>query len=138
MMTRRQAWTSLRMVLGVGLLTGLTGCDYWPPALQAEIEQLRAETQTLAMEKTQLQLQVNELAKSKQDLQIQIDDLSRLNREKTGLVSSLRTQLDTLRAKRVKTVAPKATKAPAKASTKPAPHQRTQKKRSTKKTSTGL
>jgi septal ring factor EnvC (AmiA/AmiB activator) len=117
MVITRQARTSLGLVFGAALVFGLTGCDYWPPALQAQIEQLRSETQTLAMEKTQLQAQVNELSKAKQDLQIQVDDLSRVNREKTGLITSLQHQVDQLRAKAVKAMAPKA---PAKAAIKPA------------------
>ena len=51
----------------VGLAVSLVGCDYWPPTLQDEIEQLRAEIQTLTMEKAQLQAQVVDLAKMKQE-----------------------------------------------------------------------
>ncbi|HEU5408725.1 MAG TPA: hypothetical protein VFU48_13230, partial [Nitrospira sp.] len=76
-------------VVGLSLILGLAGCDYWPPALQAEIEQLRSETQTLTMEKTQLQAQVTDLSKTKQELQGQIDELSYINREKTGMITSL-------------------------------------------------
>mgnify|MGYP003333640434 FL=1 len=105
--------------IGAILVMGMamTGCDYWPPALQAQIEQLRTEVQTVTMEKAQLQNQVNDLSKAKQDLQTQIDELSRMNREKTGMISSLQNQLDALRAKAVKAMAPKA---PAKAAAKPA------------------
>ena len=91
----------------VGFSFTLAGCDYWPPALQAEIEQLRSETQTLSIEKTQLQAQVADLSKTKQDLQVQIDELSRMNREKTGMITSLHTQLDAARARALKTMAPK-------------------------------
>lgn len=117
MTMRRQAMKSLGVVLGLGLVLSVTGCDYWPPALQAQIEQLRSETQTLTMEKTQLQAQVNDLAKARQDMQTQIDDLSRMNREKTGMITNLQNQLDAARAKAVKAMAPKA---PAKATAKPA------------------
>ena len=55
----------------------LAGCDYWPPALQTQIEQLRSELQTVTMEKAQLQNQMTSLAKAKDDLQMQVDDLSR-------------------------------------------------------------
>lgn len=104
-----------RGLIVVGLLLSLAGCDYWPPALQAQIEQLRSENQALVMEKTQLQSQVNDLSKARQDLQTQIDDLSRMNREKTGMIASLQNQLDALRAKTVKAMAPKpATKSVAK------------------------
>lgn len=134
MVMRTHMKTSLRVMLGMGLLIGLTGCDYWPPALQAQIEQLRSETQTLAMEKTQLQTQLSDLARSKQDLQAQVDDLSRMNREKTGMITSLQNQLDTLRAKAVKSMAPKPpAKLAAKTTTKPAAKQPVKKKPSAKK-----
>ena len=80
----RHSMRLISTVIGVGFTLGLVGCDYWPPALQAEIEQLRSEAQTLTIEKTQLQAQVIELSKTKQELQGQLDELSRINREKTG------------------------------------------------------
>jgi chromosome segregation ATPase len=134
MATSRQTKTSLGVLAGVGLLLGVTGCDYWPPALQAQVEQLRSETQTLAIEKTQLQTQLSDLARAKQDLQTQIDDLSRMNREKTGMITSLHNQLDTLRAKAVKANAHKpATKPVAKATPKSAAKHPAKKKPATKK-----
>src|SRR6267143_57206 len=48
---------------------GLSGCDYWPPALQTQIEQLRSELQVVTAEKTQLQNQFLSCAKVKDDLQ---------------------------------------------------------------------
>lgn len=107
-----------RVVFGVVAVMGLalSGCDYWPPALQAQVEQLRSEVQTVNMEKAQLQNQINDLSKAKQDLQTQVDDLGRMNREKTGMISSLQSQMETLRAKAVKAMAPKA---PAKAGLRP-------------------
>src|SRR5581483_3753112 len=39
---------------------GLSGCDYWPPALQAQIEQLQAEAQAAAAERVKLLGQLNE------------------------------------------------------------------------------
>ena len=92
-------WTLLT-VLGLSLM--VSGCDYWPPALQAQIEQLRSEVQTLTVEKAQLQSQINELAKGKQDLQVQLEDLTRVNREKTGVIANLQNQLDALHAKLAK------------------------------------
>ena len=123
--TTRPANSTLGAMVLVGLLLTMTGCDYWPPALQAQVEQLRSETQTLTMEKTQLQSQVNDLTKARQDLQSQIDDLGRMNREKTGMINSLQNQLDTLRAKTVKAMAPKT---PAKPTLKPAVKQSVKKK----------
>ena len=95
-------------VLGFGFALGLVGCDYWPPALQAEIEQLRSEIQTVAIEKSQLQAQVTDLSQAKQELQGQLDELNRISREKTGMITSLQNQLDAARARALKTMAPKA------------------------------
>jgi outer membrane murein-binding lipoprotein Lpp len=122
-----------RMLVGVVAVMGVavSGCDYWPPALQAQVEQLRSEVQTVNMEKAQLQNQINDLSKAKQDLQTQVDDLSRMNREKTGMISSLQNQVDTLRAKAVKSMAPKA---PAKAAAKPAAKPAAKKKVPAKRT----
>ena len=94
-------------VVCVGVAMSLVGCDYWPPTLQDEIEQLRAEIQTLTMEKTQLQAQVVDLTRVKQELQGQTDDLSRTNREKGVIISGLQGQLETLRIKAVKAMSPK-------------------------------
>ena len=107
-----------RLLVGVVAVMGVavSGCDYWPPALQAQVEQLRSEVQTVNMEKAQLQNQINDLSKAKQDLQTQVDDLGRMNREKTGMISSLQNQVEALRVKAVKAMAPKA---PAKAVAKP-------------------
>lgn len=100
-----------RRIIGVFICVGvamcLAGCDYWPPTLQDEIEQLRAEIQTLTMEKAQLQAQVVDLAKVRQELQGQMDDLNRTNREKNVIISGLQSQLETLRTKAVKAMNPK-------------------------------
>jgi len=97
----------LNTVVGFGFALGLVGCDYWPPALQAEIEQLRSEAQTLTIEKTQLQAQVTDLSQTKQELQGQLDELSRISREKTGMITSLQNQLDATRARALKAMTPK-------------------------------
>ena len=94
-------------VVCCSLTLSLVGCDYWPPALQAEIEQLRSETQTLTMEKIQLQAQVADLSKTKQELQGQVDELSRIGREKTGMITSLQNQLDAVRARALKAMSHK-------------------------------
>ncbi|MCP9470479.1 MAG: hypothetical protein NNA31_10830 [Nitrospira sp.] len=85
------------------LIFSLSGCDYWPPALQAQIEQLRTEIQTLAAEKSDLQSQIDELTKAKRDLKTQVDELSRLNREKTTLITGLQRQVAAFQAKSSKT-----------------------------------
>jgi chromosome segregation ATPase len=84
------------LVAAAALMTvsvGLSGCDYWPPALQTQIEQLRTELQTVTAEKAQLQNQYASFAKVKEDLQAQVDDLSRANRDKSTMIASLQSSL---------------------------------------------
>ena len=72
---------------------GLSGCDYWPPALQTQVEQLRSELQMVTMEKTQLQNQLAAFTKVKEDLQAQVDDLSRASRDKSTMINGLQNSL---------------------------------------------
>lgn len=110
------------LVAGAALMivsVGLSGCDYWPPALQTQIEQLRTELQTVTAEKAQLQNQYTSFAKVKEDLQAQVDDLARANRDKSTMIASLQSSLTAAQerlAKLGKGSAPKA--AAVKASTK--------------------
>ena len=127
----QSALRGLGMALGFGCLLSATGCDYWPPALQAQIEQLRSETETLNMEKTQLQSQVNDLSKTRQDLQIHVDELSRVNREKTEIIANLQRRLDASHSKGSKTLVP--SKAPAKSTAKPSTKPRVKTKATVKR-----
>jgi outer membrane murein-binding lipoprotein Lpp len=120
-----QAMRLVALVLGFGSLVSLTGCDYWPPALQAQVEQLRSETQTLATEKAQLQVQINDISNARREMQSQLDEMGRLNREKTEIINSLQRQVDSLRSKAVKAVAP--SKVSAKPTTKSSGKQPTKK-----------
>jgi chaperonin cofactor prefoldin len=77
----------------------VSGCDYWPPALQAQIEQLQQEAQIAAAERTKMVAQLNESNAAKQELQARVDDLTRSNREFTGRVSGLEQALTAEREK---------------------------------------
>lgn len=83
-------------LLALGLCLGLTGCDYWPPALQTQIEQLRSELQMMTAERVQLQTQLASISKVKDDLQAQVDDLNRSNRDKSTMITSLQNTVTTL------------------------------------------
>jgi chromosome segregation ATPase len=114
-MVRNLVAAAALMIVSVGL----SGCDYWPPALQTQIEQLRTELQTVTAEKAQLQNQYTSFAKVKEDLQAQVDDLARANRDKSTMIASLQSSLTAAQerlAKSGKGSAPKA--AALKASTK--------------------
>jgi hypothetical protein len=77
----------------------VSGCDYWPPALQAQIEQLQQEAQIAAAERTKMVAQVSESNAAKQELQARVDDLTRSNRELSGRVSGLEQALTAEREK---------------------------------------
>lgn len=114
----------------------LSGCDYWPPALQTQIEQLRSELQAVTMEKAQLQNQMASLTKAKDDLQIQVEDLSRVNRDKSTMIASLQSSVTALQERLAKSSKPAAAKATGtKTATKPAV-KTTQKAPAKKKTAT--
>ena len=96
----------VRNFVGVAAITvfsvGLSGCDYWPPALQTEIEQLRSELQSVKVEKAQLEDQLASTMKVKDDLQTQVDDLSRANREKSSMMNSMQNNLATAQGRLAK------------------------------------
>ncbi|MDE3223900.1 MAG: hypothetical protein KGN30_00650 [Nitrospirota bacterium] len=108
------------MVLAVGMVATLAGCDYWPPALQAQIEQLKAEVQAAAAERANLDNQLKDAVKAKEELQARLDELARLNRELAGNIANLKQALDAEREKTAK-LGKSASKAAPKAAAKPAP-----------------
>lgn len=113
---------------------GLSGCDYWPPALQAQIEQLQAEAQAAAAERVKLLGQLNEANKAKDELQVRINDLTRINSELSAKVANLEQTLVAERDKVAK-LAKAATKPmPAKTVTKPVKKNTTKSASNTKST----
>ncbi|HXH86945.1 MAG TPA: hypothetical protein VNI35_08955, partial [Nitrospira sp.] len=120
-------------VLALGLAVGIAGCDYWPPALQTQIEQLQSELQAATADKVQLQNQLSSVIKAKDDLQTQVDDLSRAGRDKSVLIQSLQNTVTSLQARLAKSSKAASVKTsgkkPAAKTTKKAP----EKKKTTKK-----
>ena len=112
-------------VLALSLAVGVAGCDYWPPALQTQIEQLQLELQAATAEKAQLQNQLASVTKAKDDLQIQVDELSRAGRDKSAMIQSLQNRVTSLQARLAKstkaTAVKKSPKKPAAKKTKKAP-----------------
>jgi chromosome segregation ATPase len=128
--SQQSVWVRFCAVAGMGLM--LAGCDYWPPALQTQIEQLRTEVQAATAERTQLQNQLAALTKVKDDLQAQVDDLMRTNREKTSMINSLQNSLAAAQDRLAKQTKP----APAKTSTAKASAKSSSKAAAKKKTTT--
>ena len=127
---QRRGLAGFSLVVGITIV--LAGCDYWPPALQTQIEQLRSEVQAARAERTQLQDQLAALTKAKDDLQVQVDDLTRLNREKTSVINSLQSSLATAQERLAKQAKSTPVKAPTKASSKVAAKAPAKKKTTTR------
>src|SRR5579885_3584856 len=93
-------------VLGVLVACGLTGCDYWPPALQAQIEQLQAELQAANAEKARLEQQLADLTKVGSELQAKLDEMERQNQDLSTKLASLEQSLAEAREKLTKLAKP--------------------------------
>ena len=101
----RRAVMGLSM-LGFSSLLLLAGCDFWPPALQAQIEQLHSEAQQAAADKALLQNQLNAANKAKEELQIRVEDLTRVNKEKSAMIANLERTITAARERAVKAKPP--------------------------------
>jgi predicted RNase H-like nuclease (RuvC/YqgF family) len=108
------------LVLIVVPIGGVAGCDYWPPALQSQIEQLRSEVQMAAAERARFENQVKDAVKSRDELQARADELSRINRELTTRVANLEAVIMAEREKAAKMSKPGQKASPKAAAKKPA------------------
>lgn len=90
--------TSVRLMIGV-LGLALSGCDYWPPALQAQIEQLRSEAQAAAEERARFENELREANKQKEQLMARVDELTRSNQTLSAQLSKLEQMLAAEREK---------------------------------------
>jgi septal ring factor EnvC (AmiA/AmiB activator) len=121
-----------RHIFGAAALVALSmivsGCDYWPPALQAQIEQLQQEAQIATAERTKMIAQLNEENTIKQELQARVEDLTRTNRELIGRISALDQALNAERDKTSRLAKASAKAAPVKTAAKPAPKKTAKKK----------
>ncbi|WP_447983090.1 hypothetical protein [Nitrospira sp. Nam74] len=126
-----------KLLCGIGALMmmsmAVSGCDYWPPALQAQIEQLQQEAQIAAAERTKMVAQVSESNAAKQELQARVDDLTRSNRELSGRVSGLEQALTAEREKTSRLAKAASKPVPAKSVAKAAAKKTAKKKPASKK-----
>lgn len=127
---RRYAWVRTEWASGLVLLAalvGVSGCDYWPPALQAQIEQVRAELQATAAERAKLETKLNEATrllnettKAKDELQARVQELTRVGQEQAVKIANLEQALAAERDKMAKLMKPSKKTAPVKSSAKSA------------------
>ena len=118
MLTRPHRAVMQLSALGVLALLLLNGCDFWPPALQAQIEQLHSEAQQSAADKALLQNQLNAANKAKEELQIRVEDLTRVNKEKSAMIANLEHTISATREHAVKAARSHAVKPTGKAAVK--------------------
>ena len=104
-MDRMRLGTILNRVVRAAVATmALTGCDYWPPALQAQIEQLRNEAKQAVAERATLEEQLNTTTKINHGLQAKVDELTRSNQDLTARMASLDQALTAERQKMARLV----------------------------------
>ena len=74
---------TLLVLIAMGLATsiGLSGCDYWPPALHSQIEELRADLNDALDERQRLDIENSELRKLQASMQQEVEDKSHENDE---------------------------------------------------------
>jgi len=94
--------------------SSLSGCDYWPPALQAQIEQLRSEAQLATAERAKVEGQLRDAIKQRDELQARVDELTRLNRDLAARTSNLEQSLAAEQQKSAKATKSSAKGTPAK------------------------
>lgn len=87
------------LVVGLLILSllSLGGCDYWPPALQAQLEEIRAYVQDLSDERMKLIVERDDALEAQRALREELETLSRSNR---ALREQLATAQKTLRLAR--------------------------------------
>lgn len=124
---RRRIFHGGGLVLAGIVLLGLTGCDYWPPALQTQIEQLKADLQTLTAERARLDQQVVMLTQSREELQGHVDQLTRVNKERASTIAELERTLKVARTQKSGAVSKSAGKVAPKAVTKAKPTSKSKK-----------
>ena len=77
----------------MGLLTGTSGCDWWPPMLQERIGQQEAQIKALLNEKARMQAQVAELTKAVEEVKTQAAQLQETNNALNTQVEQMKVAL---------------------------------------------
>jgi len=90
------------MLAVVGCLTVLSGCEWWPPALQQRIGQQETQLKTLGAEKTALQNKGAELTKAVDDCKAQSAQGAKVQADLQAQVDQLKADLEAALAKKGK------------------------------------
>jgi outer membrane murein-binding lipoprotein Lpp len=97
-----QARRVIGAVAAVGCLAVVSGCDWWPPALQQRIGQQDTQIKTLGAEKTALQSKVTELAKAADDCKAQSAQAAKAQADLQAQVDQLKAELEAAKAPKAK------------------------------------
>jgi peptidoglycan hydrolase CwlO-like protein len=79
----------------IGCVVTLSGCDWWPPALQQRIGTQEAQIKALGAEKTALQTKMADLTKAAEDCQAQSAQAAKVQADLQAQVAQLKADLET-------------------------------------------
>ncbi|HZC67377.1 MAG TPA: hypothetical protein VE201_02045 [Nitrospirales bacterium] len=82
-----------------GCLIGLSGCDWWPPALQQRIGELEAKAKAAETEKSALLKKVTDVSQAADDCKAQSDQMARAQADLKARVDQLQASLADAQAK---------------------------------------
>ncbi len=82
-----------------GCLIVLSGCDWWPPALQQRIGELEAKVKAAEVDKSTLQKKVAEVSKAAEDCKAQSVQLAQAQNEMKSQIDQLKAALADAQAK---------------------------------------
>ena len=90
------------VVAVIGCVVMLSGCEWWPPALQQRIGTQEAQIKALGAEKTALQTKVADLTKAADDCKAQSALAAKAQADLQAQVAQLKTDLAAALAKKGK------------------------------------
>ena len=82
-----------------GCLIGVSGCDWWPPALQQQIGDLQAKVKAAEAEKSALLKKVSEVSQTAEDCRAQSDQMAKAQADLKARVDQLQVALGDAQAK---------------------------------------
>ena len=82
-----------------GCLIGLSGCDWWPPALQQQIGELDAKVKAAEAEKSAVLKKMADVSQAAEDCRVQSAQLAQAQNNMNAQISQLQTALADAQAK---------------------------------------
>lgn len=82
-----------------GCLIGLSGCDWWPPALQQQIGELDAKVKAAEAEKSAVLKKMADVSQAAEDCKAQSDQMVKTQADLKARVDQLQTALADAQAK---------------------------------------